>query len=131
MYRSGWGLKDRNQSRILAIDVSRKGFEWAINHSCLSHRESSMSDDDWKKLKSKSPVRIQWDPERDLLLQPLPHRAIQIGLSMEAVELYTSQWICKITDVTALAHRIHALVVDGNLEEAARHLPVELPYEVG
>ncbi|WP_259740514.1 DUF4291 domain-containing protein [Pseudomonas moraviensis] len=29
MHRSGWGLKDTRQSRILAIDTSRDGFEWA------------------------------------------------------------------------------------------------------
>src|SRR5450830_1440408 len=28
MYRAGWGLKDAGQSRILAIDISREGFEW-------------------------------------------------------------------------------------------------------
>jgi hypothetical protein len=25
MYRSGWGMKESSQSRILAIDISRKG----------------------------------------------------------------------------------------------------------
>lgn len=27
MYRSGWGFKDKGQSRILAIDITREGFE--------------------------------------------------------------------------------------------------------
>ena len=26
---------------------------------------------EWQQRKDHSPVRIQWDPERDLLLQPL------------------------------------------------------------
>jgi Domain of unknown function (DUF4291) len=86
MYRSGWGLKDAGQSRILAIDITREGFEWALAHSCLSHPDPSMNQDEWKRLKNESPVRIQWDPERNLLLQPLPHRAIQIGLGKVAVD---------------------------------------------
>lgn len=34
MYRCGWGYKDDGQRRILAIDISREGFEWALKHSC-------------------------------------------------------------------------------------------------
>jgi hypothetical protein len=50
-----------------------------------------MSKEEWERLKKSAPVRIQWDPERDLLLQPLQHRAIQIGLSKAAVNLYVNQ----------------------------------------
>ena len=35
MYRSGWGMKDPNQNRILALDIKREGFEWALKHSVL------------------------------------------------------------------------------------------------
>lgn len=128
MYRSGWGLKDAGQKRILAIDITCKGFDWALAHSCLSHADPSMSTDEWEQLKSKSPVRIQWDPERNLLLQPLPYRAIQIGLCREAVKLYTSQWIRKITDVTPLAHQIHSCVLKDHFDEARNLLPNERPY---
>ena len=110
MYRSGWGYKDRGQNRILAIDISRAGFEWALEHSCPSHPGTSMSDGDWIKLKARSPVRIQWDPERDLHLEPLPYRSIQIGLSGAAVELYVKEWIESISEVTALAHAIQSSI---------------------
>ena len=30
MYRAGWGFKDAGQKRILAIDIGREGFEWAL-----------------------------------------------------------------------------------------------------
>ena len=125
MYRAGWGFKDPGQSRILAIDITREGFEWALAHSCPSHPTESMTAQEWADLKARSSVRIQWDPERDLFLQPLNHRAIQIGLSHEAVKLYANQWIRKITDVTPLAHAIHALVDDKRLDEAKTLLPVE------
>lgn len=130
MYRSGWGQKDPGQNRILAIDISREGFEWAIAHSCQSHPSNSMSHEEWRLVKQNAPVRIQWDPERDLLLQPQMHRSIQIGLSKQAVDLYVREWIKHITDVTSLAHRIYALVRSRQLDEAKRNLPHEEPYEL-
>jgi hypothetical protein len=32
MYRSGWGKKDSGQNRILAIDITREGFEWVLEN---------------------------------------------------------------------------------------------------
>ena len=129
MYRAGWGYKDAGQRRLLAIDITREGFQWALTHSCPSHPEPSMSQEDWTRLKAASPVRIQWDPERDLHLQPLPHRAIQIGISGEAVSLYVNQWIRKITDITDVAHAICDLVKRNELDQARARLPVERPYD--
>lgn len=128
MYRAGWGYKDAGQARILAIDISREGFEWALTNGCLSHADESMSKEEWLKLKDQSPVRIQWDPERDLYLRPQEHRAIQIGLSKEAVQLYVNQWIKRITDVTPLAHEIHRLIQLGDLDGAHSLIPQEQEY---
>jgi len=129
MYRAGWGFKDAGQKRILAIDISREGFEWALANGCLSHADESISKEEWQKLKSESPVRIQWDPERDLYLRPQEHRAIQIGLSKEAVELYVNQWIKQITDITPLAHSIYKLVQEGDLDKARCQIPQEKEYQ--
>jgi hypothetical protein len=133
MYRSGWGMKDEGQRRILAIDITRRGFEWALAHSCLSHPDDGAEQDKdaWSAKLAASPVRIQWDPERDLRLQPLEHRSIQIGLGPEAVALYVNEWIVRIADVTASAHAIRALVERGLTEEAKAALPVERGYELG
>jgi hypothetical protein len=130
MYRAGWGFKDAGQKRILAIDITREGFEWALAHGCLSHAEESISKEEWQAKKNASPVRIQWDPERDLLLRPLGYRSIQIGLSKEAVRLYVNEWIQRITDVTPLAHTVHALVDIQNFEAAQKILPIEIPYRL-
>ncbi len=130
MYRAGWGYKDEGQKRILAIDITHEGFTWALAHSCPSHPEEGMSDEIWRQLMTERPVRVQWDPERDLFLRPQTHRSIQIGLSQQAVILYASEWIKRITDVTPLAHDIHALVDAGKLEAAHRQLPWERPYIV-
>ena len=128
MYRSGWGYKDINQSRILAIDIIHDGFRWAIEHSCPSHPNPRMKPEDWEQLKAASPVRIQWDPERDLNMNPLPYRTIQVGLGAEAARLYTEEWIKRITDVTLLAKEIFSLRNAGREYEARRLLPIETPY---
>ncbi|GLS24770.1 DUF4291 domain-containing protein [Marinibactrum halimedae] len=129
MYRSGWGKKDSCQNRILAIDITREGFDWALKNSLLSHRAKIFANkDEWLKIKKATPVRIQWDPERDLHLQPLEHRAIQIGLTNEAVPLYVNEWIQNITDITPLAFDIHSLVNENKLQNAQDRLPIELPY---
>lgn len=128
MYRSGWGLKDAHQSRILAIDITRDGFDWALSHGCLSHPTEPMSPQAWQLAKANSPIRIQWDPERDLFMRPLSGRTIQIGLGRQAVELYVNQWIQKITDVTGFVHQIHNIVLNGNLDEACAALPCEETY---
>ena len=128
MYRSGWGYKDAGQRRILAIDLSREGFDWALAHSCPSHPDASMSKEEWDRRKNSSPVRIQWDPERNLCLEPLRHRTIQIGLGKEALNLYVSQWIQNITDITDLAHSIHALVNEKKFDQAQAILPMEMVY---
>lgn len=128
MYRAGWGFKDAGQKRILAIDIARDGFEWALAHGCLSHADEAINKEEWTAQKDASPVRIQWDPERDLFLQPLPHRAIQIGLGKQSVELYVHEWVRHITDVTELAHTVHHLISNRQLEEARAVLPEEMMY---
>jgi len=130
MYRAGWGLKDAGQKRILAIDITRNGFEWALAHGCLSHADDGMTREEWETKKNASPVRIQWDPERDLFSRPLEHRAIQIGLSKEGISLYVNQWICNITDVTDMASTVHELVNLSKLDKAQTMLPKELPYSL-
>src|SRR5215813_10078591 len=45
MYRAGWGYKDKDQRRILAIDVLRSGFDWAVVHGCQSQQKFSVRED--------------------------------------------------------------------------------------
>lgn len=129
MYRAGWGYKDDGQRRILAIDITHEGFDWALAHSCPSTRPPDLDIDGWLRLKNASPVRVQWDPERDLHFAPLAHRTIQIGLSGDAVTRYVRDWITAITDITPLAHDIYADVKAGDLQRASSKLPLERRYE--
>ena len=129
MYRAGWATKP-GQERVLAIRIRRAGFEWALAHATLSHFEPRVhaSREAWRQSLRESPVRVQWDPDRDLHLAPLPYRAIQVGLSGPAVARYVDEWVTAVEDVTDLAHEIHGLVRQRDLEQAARLLPVERVY---
>ncbi|MFJ8076689.1 DUF4291 domain-containing protein [Streptomyces sp. NPDC096176] len=129
MYRCGWATKP-DQERVLAIEITREGFEWALAHACLSHYERARfaTEAQWREELKSSPVRVQWDPERDLGMNPLPHRAIQIGLSGPAVDRYVDDWIIGVRDVTPLAHDIHAAVKAGDHRTAEALLPPERVY---
>ncbi|KAK1177566.1 DUF4291 domain-containing protein [Streptomyces sp. NBS 14/10] len=132
MYRCGWGAKE-GQETVLAVEITREGFEWALGRSCLSHYERGLHPDQaaWKRALKAAPARVQWDPERDLRLRPLPYRSLQLGLSGEAARRYADEWTVAITDVTPLAHEVHALVRRGEFDAAARLLPEERPYPAG
>ena len=129
MYRCGWGTKE-GQETVLAVEITRDGFEWALRNSCLSSyvREVHPDRATWQRQLKRSPARVQWDPERDLRLRPLPYRSLQLGLSGEASRRYADEWTVAIRDVTPLAHEIHALVKDGDLDSAAKLLPPERPF---
>lgn len=104
-YRCGWStLKDKNQARVLALDVSRKGFEDLLMGAMLSHGEA-------KGKCKRNAVTVQWDPERvmhpgapadQVLTRKLElARSIQIGLRGDAVQrLLDPAFLLKITDVT-------------------------------
>ncbi|MEU5319419.1 DUF4291 domain-containing protein [Streptomyces sp. NPDC021056] len=132
MYRCGWATKE-GQETVLAVEITRDGFEWALRHACLSAYVRGLHPDRaaWQRQLKRAPARVQWDPERDLHLRPLPHRALQLGLSGEAVRRYADEWTVGVRDVTPLAREIHARVRDGDLDSAARLLPEELPFPEG
>lgn len=131
MYRSGWGKKDPNQHRILAIDLTHDGFKQILNQGILSHhRHSGAEEAEWQSQIKASDVVIQWDPERDIRLNKLEHRTIQIGLRNQAVADYCQKWIVNITDVTELAAKIHELVESERINEALALLPEERVYDI-
>ena len=129
MYRSGWATKE-DQQCILAIKIKRAGLAWALENSCLAKYDHHLhaSSSDWQRELKSSPVRIQWDPEKDIHLQPLPYRSIQIGISGIAVEKYVAEWITDIEDITANCKLIYQLLSEGKTEQAHSLLPVENYY---
>jgi hypothetical protein len=129
MYRCGWGTKEQ-QETVLAVEISREGFAWALRNACLSHYKPGVHTDRaaWQRELRRAPVRVQWDPERDLSLRPLPYRSLQLGLAGKAAHRYADEWIAGIEDMTPLAAEIRAHVRGGDTDRAAALLPEERPY---
>jgi hypothetical protein len=130
MYRCGWATK-QGQEHVLAIRITRAGFEWALEHSAFAHYDAGLHADreSWRASLTE-PVRIQWDPERDLYFNPLDHRSIQIGVGGIAVGRYCDDWIRGIEDVTGLVRRCRAELTERGPQAAAALLPPEHSYPV-
>ncbi|MFJ6696196.1 DUF4291 domain-containing protein [Streptomyces sp. NPDC091272] len=126
-YRSGWASKP-DQEVVLAVQIRRDGFDWALRNAVLSHHDRRLHRDKaaWKRQLQSSPVRAQWDPERDVRLRPLPYRSLQLGLRGEAVERYADEWLVGIREVTPLFRTMREMHPDG----VSLLLPVESPYPV-
>lgn len=131
MYRSGWAQKE-GQEHILAIKIKRKGWEWALKNSCLSHfiKGIHTSHDEWKTQLQNSPVRIQWDPEKDIHLNKLDYRSIQVGLTGIAVEKYVNDWIVEIEDISEKCREIYSLILNNKIDEAKNLIPKEDNYSI-
>jgi hypothetical protein len=129
MYRSGWATK-KGQEYVLAIKLKRNGFEWALQNSCLSHFDNSLysSPEEWKTKLQNSTVRLQWDPEKDIHMQNLNYRSIQIGLTGNAVNRYVNDWIVSIDDITEKCKQIQSLILEKKIEEVKSSLPPEKVY---
>jgi hypothetical protein len=128
MYRSGWGTK-KDQERVLAIDIYRTFFDELLSKAVLTSFDNSIyvSHDEWKVQLSKSSVRCQFDPDRDIHGNPLEKRAIQLGIKEDMVQKYITEGICAITDITSKVKeyrgKIEKDVFDNTL------LPVETEYK--
>jgi hypothetical protein len=124
MYRCGWATKP-GQERVLAVRLTRPGFEEALASACLSHFDADVhpSHDAWQQRLSGSPVRVQWDPERDAASDPLPWRSLQVGLGREVVPAYVDSWVVGLEDMTDRVHRLRDLPPADRTD-----LPVERPY---
>ena len=127
MYRSGWASKE-GQTRVLAIDIKREGFDFIVNHAVSSSysKELSITVDQWREKLRKSEIRCQWDPERDVFGNPLKQRSIQLGLRGNTVFNYVNEWIISITDITQYVKDIK-VKIDSN-QEYKDLLPIESKY---
>ncbi|ELT92750.1 hypothetical protein CAPTEDRAFT_138895 [Capitella teleta] len=94
MYRCGWASK-KNQERVLAIRISREGFEEILSnaYSAYVQKQEGLQT-------SEIQVRLQWDPDHTPTYDKLPRRAIQLGLKGEILRKYATEWIEQIEDVT-------------------------------
>jgi hypothetical protein len=131
MERSGWGTKS-NQTRILAVRITRSGWDAALQKGVLTAFEPAVHTSlaNWQKQFQVAPVHVQWDPERSIHGKKLDHRAIQVGISRTLIDAYVSEWIKEISDLTATTARIRSLRKAGQYDKAKRLLPREATYPV-
>lgn len=129
MERSNWGTKS-GQERILAVRISREGWEEALAEAVLtSHVPGVYRDpDDWRAQFERARVHVQWDPERSLRGAKLEVGSIQVGISRHVIDRYVDVWTQDITDLTPLVRKIQGLLARGSEQAARRLLPPERPY---
>jgi hypothetical protein len=131
MHRSNWGTKS-NQECILAVRITRSGWEEALSLGVLTSYESSVhrSVDDWRKQFKDAIVHVQWDPERSLKGADLQVDSIQVGLSRSIIRKFVDEWIVSIEDYTPRVSKMYDLLQRGDAKNAKKHLPNEKVYDV-
>lgn len=129
MERSNWGQKP-GQEHILAVRITRQGWEYALAHAVLSTFEPTPYQDyeDWHRQLDAAPVRVQWDPERTLRGATLPYRSIQVGLSRHIIQRYVNEWTVEIRDINPLVRKLSTLIQSGKASAAQDLLPRERVY---
>ena len=99
MYRCGWCTKDANQARVLAIHLTREGFDAMLSMAVGSqggHENSETA----RGPRRNDPVRLQWDPDHSPSGGKKERRAIQLGIRGEAIQMFHRDWIVLIEDIT-------------------------------
>lgn len=129
MERSNWGLK-AGQEMILAIRITRQGWEEALSHAVLTSHDPRVYRhyDEWEAQLKKALVHVQWDPERTLRGKRLPVKSIQVGLSRHIIEKYVNEWTIEIRDATPLVRKMYGLLQEGQEARAKGFLPKERVY---
>lgn len=131
MHRSNWGQKS-GQERILAVTISRAGWEQALGLGILTvfEEKAFCSMDEWDRQFQSAPVHIQWDTERTLRGAGLNHYSIQVGIGRQIIREYVESWTLKAEDLTPRVSRVCSLLLGGRAGEAKRHLPPERVYPI-
>ncbi len=131
MERCGWASKP-GQEHVLAIRLSRAGWKEALSMAALTTFEAAGASDPaaWRRALDDAPVRVQWDPERDIRGHRQDARAIQVGLGRQIVQRYVDEWTREIQDITPLVRSLRHLLDSGRADEAQRRLPQERIYPV-
>jgi hypothetical protein len=128
MYRCGWGTKDKNQTNILAVTLTREGFEslvstcWPSSFGETAVKRYNGNKEEWQAAKSQSGCVLQWDPDHNPDGSKHPgRRAMQLGIRPALVSSVFNGSIVQIEDITPFV-----AVQRRRLEQG---LDFEMPYE--
>lgn len=118
MYRSGWGTKP-DQEVTLAVWLKRAAFDQIAAAAVPSTFQQGRYEtyEEWQKALRASSIRLQWDPDHHPYGNALERRAIQLGLSGEALHHYSREWITDIQDISAFVTQQREFVQNRQLEQ--------------
>ncbi|QCX74456.1 hypothetical protein C9F11_03765 [Streptomyces sp. YIM 121038] len=119
MHRSNWARKS-GQERVLAVRVSREGWEEALSRAVLTTSDPAAV--------AQAAVHVQWDPERSPRGAALNHYSIQVGIGRHLIRTFTDDWIVSLTDLTPQVRKAAALIQNGHAAKAPRLFPAERVY---
>ncbi|KAK4465852.1 hypothetical protein QBC42DRAFT_260543 [Cladorrhinum samala] len=129
LYRSGYSYKDPRQERILALRMKHADFIYLLEQGILdSHAKGGTK-------RKGDEVRIQWDPERNVRLDKVDYRSVQIGIPAGLSERWAKEMIVEIEDVTEMARELKR-VLDARPDVTAEELvelglvPVEEVFDI-
>jgi len=93
MYRSNWGHKKKGKQKILAIHITRAGWDKALSLGVPTHPEPTVypQASKWESEFEGAHVHIQWDTERSIRGAGLNHFSIQVGISRHLIREYVEQ----------------------------------------
>lgn len=129
LHRSKFATAVR-QERILKIKLPHEFFLQVLSSAVLTsfEQEAYASEEVWRAALRASPVRCQWDPDRDWRDNKLDRRAIQLGLAGSLVHDYVAA-VMELKDVTSQAH-LYLQLRNARTSETPADYPQERPYPI-
>lgn len=115
MERCGWATKP-GQERVLAVHLRREAFDHAVRRAVCGPGSRG------------APLRLQWDPERDLEGKTLPWRSLQLGIGPAFARAYAERWVVRLEDLTSLVTGLRARRDAGDRQALEASAPAEPPY---
>lgn len=124
MYRAGWATKE-NQERILKITLPLNHFKTILSQATFSSykKECYASEEAWRAELESTEVRLQWDPDHDLLGNKETRKAVQIGMKGEILRKFCTEWIVKIEDITDFVKEEFKKASENNIDD------LNVPFE--
>jgi hypothetical protein len=127
MYYSGWAKKE-NQENVLAIRMSRHGFDQILKHAVMAtfYKDLYKNDKIWKDKLEKTDIHLDWEPYHDLYGNKTERKAVKIGLQGEMLQQYNNEWIEEIQNITPYVREQQQLITDRRIKDL--QVPKERAY---
>lgn len=129
---SGWSSKP-GKNRVLAIQISREGFEEILREGVYDKFNEDMYDEEsvWREAVQNSDVRIEWDNDYNVKGKKLSRETLQIGLKSTVLVNFNRKYIQRIVDVTPFAEKQYKKM-DENPEEVlvVEEKVLDLPEDI-